>query len=155
MPTPTLSDFQYEIGAHLGRGDLAAATAAAASCRALWPDAAAGWILGSIAALLREDKQAALALVDERLRIDAGNVQCLLQKAECLLAMGERVLSFAAADSAAEHAGYGCLVTRRPSASFSSTPATTIGRALFTIARSPRLPRNPCSGPSGGTFTGY
>lgn len=105
MPTPTLDEFQFEIGARLGRGDLTGAAAIAARCRASWPGSAAGWLLGSIAALLAEDAKAALSLIDERLRIDGDDVQCLLQKAECLLALGHRDLSLAAAAAAADVAG--------------------------------------------------
>jgi tetratricopeptide (TPR) repeat protein len=101
MSTPTLAEFQYEIGARLSRGDLSGAAAAAAGCRASWPADPAGWLLGSVAALLADDKERALALIDERLRLDAHDVQCLLQKAECLLALGRRVDSLEAADRAA------------------------------------------------------
>ena len=54
MSSPTLADFQYEIGARMGRGDLAGAARVAAGCRAAWPSDRAGWLLGSIAALLEE-----------------------------------------------------------------------------------------------------
>jgi tetratricopeptide (TPR) repeat protein len=105
MRTPTLDEFQFEIGARLGRGDLTGAATLAARCRASWPASAAGWLLGSIAALLAEDATAALSLIDERLRIEGDDVQCLLQKAECLLALGHRDLSLAAAAAAAAVAG--------------------------------------------------
>jgi tetratricopeptide (TPR) repeat protein len=104
MPSPTLPDFQHEIGARMGRGDLAGAALAAASCRTAWPSDPAGWLLGSIVALLADQKETALALVEERLVRDSGNVQCLLQKAECLLALGDYSASLAAAAAAAVHA---------------------------------------------------
>jgi tetratricopeptide (TPR) repeat protein len=88
----------------MGRGDLDGAATAAAACRRDWPDAAAGWLLGSIAALLSEDTDTALALIDERLATDPANVQCLLQKAECLLAGGDRANGLACAAAAAAHA---------------------------------------------------
>ena len=100
MSSPTLPDFQYEIGARMGRGDLAGAAAVAAGCRAAWPSDPAGWLLGSIAALLEDKKEAALALVEERLAGHPNDTQCLLQKAECLLAMGSRADALAAAVAA-------------------------------------------------------
>jgi tetratricopeptide (TPR) repeat protein len=102
--SPTLPEFEHEIGSCMARGDLAGAATVAAQCRAAWPTHPAGWLLGSIVALLAEDKPAALALIDERLTRDPRNVQCLLQKAECLLALGERAAAFAAADAAADAA---------------------------------------------------
>lgn len=86
-------------------GDLAGAAGVAAHCRTVWPDAAAGWLLGSIAALLADDQPTALALVNERLAIDPTDVQCLLQKAECLYAQGDVESALAAADAAAAHSG--------------------------------------------------
>jgi tetratricopeptide (TPR) repeat protein len=54
-----------------------------------------------MAALFADQKEAALALVEERLSIDPLNTQCLIQKAECLFALGRREQSIAAAESAA------------------------------------------------------
>src|ERR1700683_3372597 len=100
MSTPALPDFQREIGTRMSRGDFAGAAAAAAGCRAAWPSDSAGWLLGSIAALHADQKETALALVEERLAIDPKDVQCALQKAECLLALGRRAESLQAPDSA-------------------------------------------------------
>jgi len=99
--SPSLGHFQYEIGARLGRGDLAGATAVAAECRAAWPAHSPGWLLGSVAALLADEKQTALALVQDFLTAHPRDVDCLLQKAECLLALGERPQSLDAAEAAA------------------------------------------------------
>jgi tetratricopeptide (TPR) repeat protein len=108
MATPSLPDFQFEIGARMARGDWAAAAAAAAGCRKAWPADSAGWLLGSIAALFADQKDMALALMEERLATDPGDVQCMLQKAECLLALGRRgealSTAMAAADGAADNA---------------------------------------------------
>jgi tetratricopeptide (TPR) repeat protein len=104
MATPSLPDFQFEIGARMARGDWAAAAAAAAGCRQAWPADPAGWLLGSIAALFADKKDLALALVEERLRADPDDVQCLLQKAECLLALGRRGDALATANEAAQRA---------------------------------------------------
>jgi tetratricopeptide (TPR) repeat protein len=101
MSTPSLPDFQFEIGARMARGDWAAP----AGCRTAWPADSAGWLLGSIAALFADKKEAALALVEERLATDPGDVQCLLQKAECLLALGRRTEALTAAHEGAVHAG--------------------------------------------------
>jgi tetratricopeptide (TPR) repeat protein len=104
MSSPTLAQFQQEIGARMGRGDLAGAAQVAAGCRAAWPSDRTGWLLGSIAALLEDKKEAALALVEERLARDPNDRQCLLQKAECLLALGARAEALAAAAAAAASA---------------------------------------------------
>ena len=104
MSSPSLTQFQYEIGACMGRGDLAGAAQAAAGCRAAWPSDRTGWLLGSIAALLEEKKELAFALIEQRLATDPADVQCLLQKAECLLALGARAPALAAAHAAARSA---------------------------------------------------
>jgi tetratricopeptide (TPR) repeat protein len=101
MGSPSLPDFQFEIGARMARGDWAAASAAAAGCRDAWPADSAGWLLGSIAALFADKKETALALIEERLAIDSKDLQCLLQKAECLQALGRRAEALLAADTAA------------------------------------------------------
>ncbi len=105
MRRATLGEFQHEIGSRMGQGDLVGAAAAAARCRAAWPGAAAGWLLGSIAALMADDKKTALALVEARLAVDGTDVQCLLQKAECLLALNDRSGAIRTAEAAAANAG--------------------------------------------------
>jgi tetratricopeptide (TPR) repeat protein len=80
------------------------AATAAANCRQTWPNAVAGWLLGSIVALLGGDRDEALALIEEYLRIRPDDAQCLLQKAECLLALNDRAGALDAAESAAAHA---------------------------------------------------
>jgi tetratricopeptide (TPR) repeat protein len=104
MRSPTLDEFQYEIGARLGRRDLAGAAQAAAQCRAACPSDRAGWLFGSIAALLDDKKEAALALIDERLAADPLDTRCLLQRAECLLALGARADALVAAIDAMQNA---------------------------------------------------
>jgi tetratricopeptide (TPR) repeat protein len=96
-----LASFEREIDHHIGRGDWASAAAAAGACRAAWPAASAGWLFGSILALLTEDRLTALALIDERLDKEPVDGQCLLQKAEVLLALGRRAEALAAAAAAA------------------------------------------------------
>ncbi len=98
MTNASPAEFQYQIGLAMKRGDWAGAAAAAAGCRAAWPTEPAGWLLGSIIALLTDDKSSALGLIDARLSVDPGDAQCLLQRAECLLALGERADSLAAVD---------------------------------------------------------
>lgn len=101
LRSASLNEFQYEIGTRLGRGDLAGAAAVAAACRRAWPEDSAGWLLGSIAALLSDDKTTALALIEDRLGTAAGDIQCLIQKAECLLALGRRADALGTAAAAA------------------------------------------------------
>jgi len=105
MTKRTSPELQYEIGASIARRDFTAAAASAALCRATWPEDGAGWLFGSIVALLANDKVTALSLIDERLASAPADVQCLLQKAECLLALGRRQAALDAADSAATSAG--------------------------------------------------
>jgi tetratricopeptide (TPR) repeat protein len=101
----SLAQYEHEIGSQLRRGDWAGAGRTAAACREAWPSAASGWLLGSIAALLAEDRATALQLVEERLAHHPADVQCLLQKAECLLALGRRADALAASAAATASAG--------------------------------------------------
>jgi tetratricopeptide (TPR) repeat protein len=105
MTNPSLPDFQREIANRMARRDWPAATAAAAACRAAWPSESAGWLLGSFVALLTDQKEAALALIEQRLATTPADFQCLLQQAECLLALGRRAEALAAAEAAATAAG--------------------------------------------------
>jgi len=100
MTTPSLYDFEREISARLQRADFIGAQLAAAGCRAAWPSAQTGWVLGSIAALCTEESQTALALIDECLAAHPGDVRCLLQRAECLMALGRRADALEAVSSA-------------------------------------------------------
>jgi tetratricopeptide (TPR) repeat protein len=103
MPDASALAFEQEIGAQLTRGDLAAAASTAAACRKALPTARAGWLLGSIVALMDTDRELALALIEEHLSREPTDAQCLLQKAECLLALGEHAAAAEAADSAVIH----------------------------------------------------
>ena len=98
------SALEKQVSEQLARGNLGAAAAAAAQCRRDWPNAAGGWLLGSIVALLGGDRDEALALIEEYLRTRPDDAQCLLQKAECLLARNDRAAALDAAESAAAHA---------------------------------------------------
>jgi tetratricopeptide (TPR) repeat protein len=100
MSSRTLPEFEREISERMQRRDWPGATAAAAACRAAWPDQPTGWLLGSIVALLADQKEAALGLVEKYLATHPGLVQCLLQKAECLWALGQRSAALAAAAEA-------------------------------------------------------
>lgn len=97
MATPTLAQFEFEIGSRLARGDPRGALTAAAACRAAWPGERAGWLMGSIAALCDGKAEMALALIEECLSAHAGDVPALLQQAECLMALGRRTEALAAA----------------------------------------------------------
>lgn len=101
MPTPTLAEFEYEIGARMARSDFMGAAGAAAGCRAAWPKDRAGWLLGSFAELCGGNRETALALIEECVATDPANVQFLLQLAECLMSLGRRQESLAAAMAAA------------------------------------------------------
>jgi len=105
MSTPSVASFEQKIGAHLGKGDLGAAAAAARAYRDTWPQAPGGWLMGSIIALLARDPRTALELIEVPLGARPTHTQCLLQKAECLLALGERSAALAVAESAGTHAG--------------------------------------------------
>ena len=99
--TQSLLHYQHEIGSRLNSGDLAGTATLAAECRSAWPSDRAGWLFGSIAALLEGNRERALALVEEHLVADPADSQCLLQKAECLLALGNGPAALAAATTAA------------------------------------------------------
>jgi tetratricopeptide (TPR) repeat protein len=105
MSSPTVSEFERQFGERLSQRDWVGATAAAAACRAAWPARSTGWLLGSIVALLTDQKETALALVQEHLASHPNDAQCLVQKAECLLGLGQRAAALAAARDAAAGAG--------------------------------------------------
>lgn len=96
--------FEQEVGRRIQGRDLAGAAAAAAACRRAFPALSTGWNLGSIVALLDGQPQTALDLAEEWLAGHPADIQCLLQRAECLLALGRRPEAIAAAESAAEAA---------------------------------------------------
>ena len=103
MSIPSPAQFQKEIGFLMGRGDVSGAADAAARCREAWPSDRTGWLFGSIAALA-DDNNFALALIEAHLASDPDDMECLLQKAECLLALGRRAESLALVEAAAARA---------------------------------------------------
>jgi tetratricopeptide (TPR) repeat protein len=105
MTTPTLAEYKRDIAARMEVRDWSGAAAAAAACRSAWPADASGWLLGSFVALLTDQKEAALALVDERLTVAPRDLACLVQRAECLWTLGRRPEALGAAEAAAEAAG--------------------------------------------------
>lgn len=98
MATPTLEQFEHEIGARIARSDFAGASALAAACRAAFPKHSSGWLLGSFAALCNSQPESALALIEACLAPAPDDVQFLLQQAECLSALGRRSEAIAAAE---------------------------------------------------------
>ena len=105
MTSPSLADFQRNISERMAQGDWLAAAASASACRKAWPTDRAGWLAGSFVELLADHKEAALQLVEERLATDPGDLECLVQKAECLFALGRRADALAAAEVVAACAG--------------------------------------------------
>jgi tetratricopeptide (TPR) repeat protein len=89
----------------MARRDFVGAAAAAADCRLSWPSDKTGWLLGSFAALLADRQEDALELIEDYLTANPGDVQCQLQKAECLMALGRRSAALAAVDAAIAGAG--------------------------------------------------
>lgn len=104
MTKPSMQALQHAVASEMERREWAQAALTAAICRTQYPDDASGWLLGSFVALLADDKQAALTLVEERLSVEPGHLPCLLQRAECLLALGRRTDALAAADAACARA---------------------------------------------------
>ncbi len=100
MSSPSVAQFEYQIGACMSRGDWTGAERFARACREAWPGLASGWLFGSMAALFTDQRQAALSLIEEGLAREPQSVQCLIQQAECHLALGNREQSLAAADAA-------------------------------------------------------
>ncbi len=105
MTTRSLPELEHYIGARLARRALTGAAAAAAACREAWPQAVAGWLYGSMVALLLDDRAGALTLAEQGLRLDPTRLEALLQRAECLLALGRRADAAQAAEAAASSAG--------------------------------------------------
>ena len=104
LQSPLLADFESQIGLYLARNELTAAASAAERCRAAWPRARAGWFFGSIVALLEDQNDFALQLIEECLARNHSDSQCLLQHAECLMALGRRADALAVATAAARTA---------------------------------------------------
>ena len=100
MSTPTLAEFEFEIGARIARGDFSGADSAASAFREAFPAARSSWLLGSFAALCADKKDLALTLIEKCLAADPADVQYLLQQAECLLALGRIAEAAAAAATA-------------------------------------------------------
>jgi tetratricopeptide (TPR) repeat protein len=105
MNVPHLSARHAQIGQLIAAGNLPGAAQAAAECRRDWVTDPLGWILGSVVALLMHRPELALGLIDERLAVDSTDIRCLVQRAECLLALGRREEALQAADRAAASAG--------------------------------------------------
>jgi tetratricopeptide (TPR) repeat protein len=100
MSTPSLPQFNFEIGTCLSRGDWHGAGVIAQQCRSAYPDDSSGWLLGSMAALFADQKEHALALVERAVGREPANVQAHLQRAECLFALGRRDEALASAECA-------------------------------------------------------
>lgn len=105
MTNPSLDSFGQQIAGSVNCGDLATAAAAAAACRKAWPADRAGWLAGSFVALLGNNKGYALQLVEERLVIEPTDLQCLVQKAECLFELGRRADALETVVTAANSSG--------------------------------------------------
>ncbi|MHB1871010.1 MAG: tetratricopeptide repeat-containing sulfotransferase family protein [Steroidobacteraceae bacterium] len=101
----SVTAYERQINHQLRAGNVPAAAAAAAACRAAVPDARAGWYFGSVAALLAGQSGEALSLADQWLRRHPRDAQGLLQSAECHLALGDRAAAVRAATAAIGAAG--------------------------------------------------
>lgn len=104
-PVRTLADFERDFDAAIRRRDFAGATAAATSCHRAWPDAVQGWLFVSVLALQQTDPSGALAIIDECLSQHPDDAECLLQRAQCLRALGRRSEMLEAIRAAADGAG--------------------------------------------------
>ena len=102
MTAPSITDFKRDIAARMEVRDWPGAAEAAAACRSTWPVDPAGWLLGSFIALLTDQKEAALALIEGGLAARPLDLECLLQRAECLWTLGRRAEALAAAELAGE-----------------------------------------------------
>jgi tetratricopeptide (TPR) repeat protein len=105
MNTHTVADRQAHLGALIASGDFEGAAGAAADSRRALPADPLGWLLGSVVELLANRPETGLSLVEERLAVDPEDIRCLLQKAECLLALGRREDALQAAQTAVCAAG--------------------------------------------------
>ena len=78
------------------------------ACRhlnALYPNFVAGWIAASRIALALGSPAGALDAIERALRLDPGNPEILMQRAQRLAALGRRREALDAADAAEEYAG--------------------------------------------------
>jgi len=101
----TIAHQQAQLAALIESGNLEQALEVAADSRRDCPSDPLGWFMGSVVALLANRPETALDLVEERLAIDSEDIRCLLQKAECLLALGRRTEGLAVAETAVSAAG--------------------------------------------------
>ncbi len=104
MATPSLPQFNYEIGARFAKGDWQGAGQIAAHCRAAYPGDVSGWIYGSMAELFAGKPELALEYVEQAMVLEPRNVQVWLQRAECLHAAGNRDAALVDASRATEFA---------------------------------------------------
>ncbi|HUO79454.1 MAG TPA: sulfotransferase [Steroidobacteraceae bacterium] len=105
MTTPSVTEFKRAIVARMDVRDWRGAAAEAEACRGAYPADPAGWLLGSFVALLSDQREAALALIDGGLAAQPKDLACLIQRAECLFTLGRRGEAIAAAETAATVAG--------------------------------------------------
>jgi tetratricopeptide (TPR) repeat protein len=96
--------------AQLRRGDLAAAERACRALLAEQPAFTPGWLVASNVCLRRGDGATALVLADQALKLAPGNARVLVQRAQCLLALGRHCEAEAAAVAAERCAGTDAVV---------------------------------------------
>jgi Flp pilus assembly protein TadD, contains TPR repeats len=101
-----LKEIQQDFATALAAMDWARAASLAEEYRGASPERPLGWLLGSIAALAASRLEDALILVEGGLKLAPDDFQCRLQRAEVLLARGDRIGALAAADAAADCAGH-------------------------------------------------
>jgi tetratricopeptide (TPR) repeat protein len=116
----------------MARTDWQTAAALAKRLRTNSPASAAGWLHGSVIALIGGDKTTAIQLVREFLAIDPTNIRCLLQEAECLLALGQGPEAIDATERARAQAASNAPALQAIGEVLVAASAHTAGLAAFT-----------------------
>jgi len=94
-----------EISRLMRAGDWAGARGACLSLNARAPQFADGWLAASHIAMALKEPEGALAAIDRAVAIEPSNTRYAIQRAQCLLALGQRTAALAAARAAADSAG--------------------------------------------------
>jgi tetratricopeptide (TPR) repeat protein len=94
-----------EVSRLMRAGDWAGARSACRQLNARAPQLADGWLAASHIAMALKEPEGALAAIDRAAAIEPLNVRYVIQRAQCLLALGRRASALDAARAAAAAAG--------------------------------------------------
>jgi tetratricopeptide (TPR) repeat protein len=94
-----------EVSRLMRAGDWTGARTACLPLNARAPQFAEGWFAASHIAMALKEPERALAAIERAAAIDPSNIRYAIQRAQCLLALGQRAAALAAATAVAASAG--------------------------------------------------